>query len=240
MSAIGHYLERESIATTGISLIREHTERMRPPRSLWVPFVLGRPLGAPGDAAFQHRVLDAAFALLEYDAPPVLADFAEEAPIDLDDGATPWACPVSFPAPASSNLAAQVRDEMARLSPWYDIATRRRGHSTVGISAMPLNEALELVLLCHRREETVDVPDGRTLRSAIEDLKVFYQEAMTARPGSGMSPDSVLKGLWNETALGRLLREVAARGVHSENEALRYIAAQALVPRSLANDVVVE
>ena len=60
MSALGHYLEEEGIATTQISLIREHTEAMKPPRALWVPFVLGRPFGVPNDAAFQRRVVLAA------------------------------------------------------------------------------------------------------------------------------------------------------------------------------------
>ena len=32
-------------------------------------FPLGRPLGKPGDAAFQHRVLQQAFNLLEADEP---------------------------------------------------------------------------------------------------------------------------------------------------------------------------
>ena len=36
--------------TTGISLVRENTASMQPPRALWVPFPLGRPLGVPDDA----------------------------------------------------------------------------------------------------------------------------------------------------------------------------------------------
>ena len=65
MSAIAHYLEEAGIPTTGISLVRDNTERMRPPRALWVPFELGRPFGAPNDADFQSEVLRAALALLE-------------------------------------------------------------------------------------------------------------------------------------------------------------------------------
>ncbi len=51
--------------TTQISLIREHTEKIKPPRALWVPFELGRPLGVPNDAAFQNRVITAALDLFE-------------------------------------------------------------------------------------------------------------------------------------------------------------------------------
>ena len=51
--------------TVLIGLVPQHVDRMRPPRALLVPFELGRPLGAPGDPAFQHRVLDAALQLAQ-------------------------------------------------------------------------------------------------------------------------------------------------------------------------------
>ncbi len=51
MGALGHFLERQGIPTTGISLVREHTEVVRPPRALWVTFELGRPLGRPEGGA---------------------------------------------------------------------------------------------------------------------------------------------------------------------------------------------
>jgi len=35
-----------------VSLIREQTAAIRPPRALWVPFMLGRPFGVPNDPAF--------------------------------------------------------------------------------------------------------------------------------------------------------------------------------------------
>ncbi|HVH82241.1 MAG TPA: selenoprotein B, partial [Stellaceae bacterium] len=57
MSALGHYLEEEGIATVAIALIRPQAENTRPPRALWVPFELGRPIGPPSDPAFQKRVI---------------------------------------------------------------------------------------------------------------------------------------------------------------------------------------
>ena len=71
---------------------------MQPPRSLWVPFPLGRPLGVPHDTAFQHRVIAAALALLDRPSGPVLEDFPEDAPPVAEDAAP--ACPVSFQRPA--------------------------------------------------------------------------------------------------------------------------------------------
>lgn len=142
MSAVGHYLEEGGIPTASISLVREHTEAMAPPRALWVPFILGRPLGAPHDAAFQRQVLRTLLALFESDSGPVLRDFALDAPqpdpADPPDGA---ACPVNFarPRPPSMDgdeLAAKLADELDELRPWHDLAVRRRGGSAVGLSGL--------------------------------------------------------------------------------------------------------
>ena len=65
MGGLSHYLESDGLATTQISLVREHSETMKPPRAMWVPFILGRPLGQPNDPAFQRRVLRGALELLE-------------------------------------------------------------------------------------------------------------------------------------------------------------------------------
>ena len=87
MGAASHFLEDEGIATTGISLVRNNTERMELPRFLWVPFELGRPFGAPHEPDFQRRVLHAALALLERsDGPVILEDFVDEAPVTDDSG----------------------------------------------------------------------------------------------------------------------------------------------------------
>ena len=72
MCAISYYLEREGIMTTGISLVRENALALSPPRSLWVPFPLGRPLGAANNPDFQHRVIAAGLDLLNRSSGSVL------------------------------------------------------------------------------------------------------------------------------------------------------------------------
>ena len=84
--------------TTGISLVREHTQQMQLPRFLWVPFELGRPFGAPNEPDFQRRVLRSALELLERDdGPVVLADFADDAPTHAprEEEEAGWACPTT-------------------------------------------------------------------------------------------------------------------------------------------------
>ena len=94
MGALGHFLERQGIPTTGISLVREHTETIRPPRALWVTFELGRPMGIPDDAPFQRRVVKAALELLARTDGPLIADYPEHVPEITDFSG--WACPISL------------------------------------------------------------------------------------------------------------------------------------------------
>ena len=71
-------LERQGIATVALQLLREVALAVRPPRALFVPFLHGYPLDAPGEPERQHAVLEAALQLLEDPAlePPVLVDYA--------------------------------------------------------------------------------------------------------------------------------------------------------------------
>ena len=65
------------ISTTSISLVREHTEKVKPPRALWVPFPFGHAFGRPNDPELQHRVLRAALDLLEEPVGPVLRELPD-------------------------------------------------------------------------------------------------------------------------------------------------------------------
>jgi len=69
-------LERQSISTVAIQLLREVAVRVRPPRALFVPFRHGYPLDAPSEPGRQRAVLEAALAMLEDPAlrPPALVD----------------------------------------------------------------------------------------------------------------------------------------------------------------------
>ena len=80
-------LEERGFSTVAIASVRPQAEKTRPPRALWTTSQLGRPLGEPGDAAFQRRVLMAALGLLERtDGPVVLEDFVEDPPGWRDGG----------------------------------------------------------------------------------------------------------------------------------------------------------
>ncbi len=231
MGAVSHHLEAAGLATTGISLIREQTERMRIPRALWVPFELGRPFGAPDQPDFQRRVLRASLALLERtDGPVVLADFADEAPTGPDEG--PWVCPISFhPSPSTEpDLVAAVKAEIGSLAPWAEL-----GPSRPPTSGLQLPEIVDLL---HRLAD----PDGTTaggdqgrlliesVRLAADDLRAWYLDAAVRQPGRAPSAE-LARWFWRDTAAARLLGALAGRLVDHHDPVVRGWAARGLVPR---------
>ena len=133
MSALGHFIEEEGIATVAIALIRPQAERTRPPRALWVPFELGRPFGPPSDPDFQKRVLLSALRLLETNTGPVLlTDFPDEDPREAPD--LHWRAPLTR---ASNDIEAEV----SALAAAYARSCAERGRTTVGLSGLAPAEA---------------------------------------------------------------------------------------------------
>ncbi len=200
MCAISYYLERTGIMTTGISLVRENAESMQPPRSLWVTFPLGRPLGVPSDAEFQLRVITAALKLFEREEGPVLEDYPEDAPL-INIQSAP-ACPVSFQtATDHSTWQGRLAAELSNLQPWYDLGRRRRGGRTlVGVSEFPVATNLSR-LAEYLDADQLPSSELRWFKPAIEDVKTYYLEALTAQPGR-YDQNKVNKTLWHETQLG--------------------------------------
>ena len=228
MSALSYFLEDEGIATTGISLVREHTEQMQPPRSLWVPFPLGRPLGVPNNAAFQHQVIAAAWQLLEIAKGPVLEDFKTDAPPSAEPEQN-WVCPVSF---ATNELAGNpVRDRVAAeikgLAPWHALSVEQRGRTSVGASKLDTTEALVLVASALETEDL----DVQQFKYASEDLKAYYLEAMASSPGADIDINA---WLWQKTALAEMYREIAAMRANSSNATLATLIASGFIPREFA------
>ena len=64
MGLIQRAIEAEGIPTAGVSIVREFTERIRPPRSVFVNFPMGRPMGRAQDDKTQRAVLLAALDTL--------------------------------------------------------------------------------------------------------------------------------------------------------------------------------
>jgi hypothetical protein len=245
VGALAHYLEAAGVPTTQISLIREHTETIRPPRALWVPFELGRPLGAPENPKLQRRVLVGALELLEESLGPVLKDFPEESlePSGKSGGEPDvWACPVSFGSALKEEtglekLISEFNREVAALRPWYDLWREKRGRSAVGNFGPDSASGLLGGYALGKPPEMpgMDLPLAVAIRLAAQDLKAFYFEAAVSRPGADF-PESAQfnRWFWNETAAGRVLKVVKKQCMNEKDESLQMTGAKLLIPRELA------
>ena len=241
MGALAHYLEQGGIPTTQISLIREHTKIIRPPRALWVPFELGRPLGVPENPTFQRRVLLKALQLLEAPEGPLLVDFHEEAPEDAPGGDSDpkgWSCPMSFASESRQEtdlekLRSAFDREVAELLPWYDLSMEKLGRTAM--AEFDPRSASQLLGAFGTDGQLVtpkaDISLATALRLAAQDLKAFYFEAVTARPGSAPpSSREFNEWFWQETAAARILKAVTERCLKSEDKSLKLTGAVFLIP----------
>ena len=242
MGALAHYLEGEGIQTTQISVVREHTEALAPPRALWVPFMFGRPFGVPRDAAFQRRVLLAALILLERAQGPILEDFPEDAPYD-DLGPEPegLSCPVSFPrrhVDGEGQLAGQFAEEVAQLGAWYELSLRHRGRTSLGVTGLSIEELVGYLTSWlgdkPRPSFREGLSAGRALKLACDEVKAYYYEAVVMQPGRRSSED-IQNWFFMETAAGQVfvrLRDMAAASTDPSLKTLRVHKAS-LVPRAI-------
>lgn len=243
MCALAHYLEDEGVRTTLVALVREHAEAIRPPRALWTTFELGRPLGAPEDAAFQRRVIDAAFGLLDAPDVPTLADYPEDAPPDASQDDEGWACPVSFAQPdaeAPTTFAARLAAEVSQLRPWHETWKRRKGGSGVGAAGVEVEE-LARYLGAFADGDAPPPPEGARdaadgLKLAVNDLMTFYQEAANAQPGRTGGSAELNAWFWGETAAGAALREARRIGGESDDKRVALVAQRLILPH-VAEDI---
>lgn len=226
------------MATAGISLVRDNTERIRPPRALWVPFELGRPFGAPDEPAFQTKVLRAVLALFERaDGPVILEDFDEDPPGGHSYDQSGWSCPVNFPKPkadSETELARAIFDEIGQLEPWYNLALEERGRTTYGVAKLEIEDAVRFLagfLDGTPGNPRDDITLGETLRFVCEDIKMWYFEAATAKPGATNSR-AVADWFWGETAAGKLFLAAYPKCLDHVDKGVRHVADSLFVPRA--------
>lgn len=201
---ITYYLESEGIQTVGIALFRQIAESMQPPRILWVSFPLGRPLGKPGDAEFQTKVIESGLKLLAKPKGPILEDY----PIDLPEAIDmePPACPVSFAREIPMDTwRARLGKEVAALVTWYELGLQRRGRTSVGCCDESISEIVEK--LSDWLDDAGEFPDHVWLKFALEDLKAFYSEAIMAKPGD-YPVGYVDQLIFHDTCLGQLIAHI--------------------------------
>ncbi len=214
MSVLARVFEEAGLTTVAIALVREHAERVRPPRALWVPFYFGYTMGKPNDPVFQHEVLAAALATLGAASGPVLADYPEDAgPIGL---------PQASEVAASTNGDAKpldAADEITALRAYYERWQEQRGRTAVGITGIPQRRFRGIIRFLEAYaerdaadmdERPADVSIPQFVRYCADDLKAFcYEARMAQRPDA--SETEIHTWFWSETAVGALIDSITQR-----------------------------
>jgi hypothetical protein len=222
-------IEATGTPTVAIAIVRNQAERTRPPRALFVPFQLGRPVGTPNDAIFQRRVLRAALDLLERpDGPVILEDFPDE---DVNWQDTPGWQPPLPPSTEPFTIAA-FEAECAALGPAWMRARARFGRTTVGLAGQPPGSwsgfAAEIL-----GGGLPTVPAHPTTALAVrflcDDIKAMYGEAAAA-DGPAPSARQIDTWFWRQTQAGALLKALRQAGMASGNSALRTVSGRFFVP----------
>jgi len=207
-----------------------------------VSFQLGHPLGAPNDPDFQRKVLIATFELFKAPSGPVLEDFPEDEP--ENDEITMLACPVNFARNIDSSRETDAkkvafRREMTAMRPWYDMAVTKRKRTTVGASCIDIEKLGDFIYAFLEGNEPEnprnDVPLSNTLKLAVEDLKSYYIEGITAQPGQEDASSKLLQNwFWDETVGGKILLDLKKVCEASPDKMMSLIGSHFIVPGDVA------
>lgn len=231
-------IEERGVATVAIGLVKPNIAQTQPPRGLWVPFPLGRPIGEPEDPAFQKRVMMAALSLLETaTSPGTLVDFPDDAPSMTD---TPgWAPQVVLPERATAlpedaaGWAAALNAEVARVMPAWEAARKRFGRTTVGNSGLAPDAwaAYAAQFLSGQIPESPieGLSPAVVLRYVADDIKALYFEAAQAE-GAQPSPAQVANWFWGTTLAADFLRALRLAAMESDHNGFKTVGSRFVVP----------
>ena len=213
MSTLAHVFEAAGMATVALGSIRKQIESTAPPRGLWCDFPLGRPLGKPGDPEFQHRVLAAAFALL--DSPePIVTAFGESIP---DQGDEVLACPLPPRHDPDAHPAVdEARGLRAAYNRGFEMSGGRFGAGRV-VAADDIPAAIEAF---------IRIADGTPWKEAgipglpmrvSQDIRGYYETAALAMVDHAPAAWAGARWFFDETESGKVL--MAARKEMERQEA---------------------
>jgi hypothetical protein len=118
---------------------------------------------------------------------------------------------------------------------WYDMAISKRGRTTFGVSQLDINGIVNLI--CDMiKGETPDNPRDDisfpyTINYAVDDLKIFYMEGVTAQPGQDLHTSEALSDwFWNKTLAGDIIKQLRKICKSSTDKTMRFVGAILLVP----------
>ena len=221
---LARVFEEHGLATVTIAMVREHAEKVKPPRALFVPFFFGFALGRPNDAAHQRQVLKSAFDLLKSEKGPILEYF----PDDSAPAIMPQASQVEAD---SEQVTRSAADEVTALRAFYERwVDNHGGRTAVGLCGIPQRRfrgVIRFLEACAEGDDSADMAERSTgvsrpqfIRYCVDDLKAFYYEARMEQHKDA-DEDSLHRWFWGSTAAGKLVADLAATLNESEDPVLK-------------------
>ncbi len=191
------------MATVAIGSIREQIYGTAPPRGLFCDFPLGRPLGVPNDAAFQRRVMECAFGLLER-TQPIVEDYDV---VIEDDDSQPLACPLPARMDADAHPAV---DEAKGLRPAYERAIAKYGNRAGAVRLMnadAIPAAIEAFIRVAAGEPWKQAGIPGIPARVSQDIRGYYE--MAALEIAGHTPAAWAGYRWfrDQTKTGEVMRK---------------------------------
>jgi len=235
VSALAYFLEDEGLPTVAVSVIRLQSERLGNPRSLWVPFELGRPLGTPNDAAFQKHVIRSALALLEAPSGPVLlVDYPHEdrSAADRDDWSPPFNFAEGIPDPSDSGpFTAALDNEMRMLAPLHRAFVTANQRTMVGESGLDIEDCRKF-FVAYLTEPTATAAANPMIWVpwVVDDLRYYYLEAMLSAHLVIPSSRQLESWFWDRTVLARGLLVLRSKLIAHDDTMTRFVGERALLP----------
>ena len=230
MSVLARVFEAAGLTTVAIALVREHAERVRPPRALWVPFYFGYALGKPDDPEFQHQVIAAALSMLCTRPRARYWPITPMRPAQSE-------CPRRPKSAASTNGDADrtldAAGEITALRGYYERWQEQRGHTAVGVTGIPAapvpgqssgsSKPTPSSDDADMGERPADVSVPQFVRYCADDLKAFcYEARMAQRPGDNET--DIHRWFWAETAVGALIDSITQRLNATDDPSLKAMA----------------
>ena len=115
------------------------------------------------------------------------------------------------------------------------MALSQRKRTTVGACNIELENLGSFIYAFIEEKEPEnprdDVPLSNALKLAVEDLKSYYIEGITAQPGQEDTSSKVLQDwFWDETVAGKVLLELKKVCEVSEDRTMKMIGSHFMVP----------
>lgn len=180
-----------------------------------------------------------ALKLLEAETGPILEDFPEEAS-NIEGEVTALSCPVNFRQPdviltETEKLCSSFKKEMASMRPWYDLAVKKRGRTTVGVSKIELDNLGDFICSFLKGEMPENPRDDialpYTLNLATDDVKAYYFEAVTSQPGQESPSNEVLSNwFYDETVAGKVMFSLRDLGKKSDDMLMKILGTILVIP----------